>query len=295
MNKNIFKIALTTIGVVCISLIWEGCSSDNKKAQALFGENKDNAAKDTSAIAMRVQKVRDIFNNLPTTIQIMQLLKQTGSHYIIEVPSDPTTVSKYSSKQGQGINLGVYAADLAYAGLFDQKTDASLFLQSANKLATSLGIPDAFNENIISRIEANMANQDSLLTIIINDFWTTDTYLKKNDRQEVSAYLVSGGWVEGMYIATQLAAKSTNNQAMANEIARQKISLQDLSDMLKTYPNSPNMQTLAAQIQKIQDAFAGVTVDASSKEDGPALLTPAQLKTITDAVTALRTQLIQQS
>ncbi|HTA83076.1 MAG TPA: hypothetical protein VK783_09090 [Bacteroidia bacterium] len=294
MKQSISKIALTILAIAFISFTWIGCSNDNKKAQALFGQDGKSDGKDTSAVAMRVQKVKDIFNNLPTTVQIMQLLKKSGSHYIIEVPSDPTVVSKFSSKQGQGINLGIYAADLAYAGLFDQKTDASLFLQSANKLATSLGIPDAFNENIISRIEANMANQDSLLTIILKDFWTTDNYLKKNDRQEVSAYLVSGGWVEGMYIATQLAAK-TNSVDMANEIARQKISLQDLADMMKTYPNSPNMQTLAAQIQKIQDAFAGVTVDASSKEDGPALLTADQLKAITDAVTALRNQLTAQS
>lgn len=294
MRQYISKTLLATIGIVSISLTWTGCSSDNKKAEALFGQNGTQGGKDTSAIAKRVDKVRDIFTNLPSTVQIMQLLKKSGAHYAVDIPNDPMSVSKYSTKQIQALNLGGYAADLAFAGLFDQKDDAGFFLQSANKLSTALGIPDAFNETIISRIENNMANQDSILHIILGDFWTTDTYLKKSDRQEVSAYLVSGGWIEGMYIALQLENK-TNDPKIANEIARQKISLQDLADMLQTYPDSPNMQTLIKQIKEIQTAFASVQVDDKSTEDGPALLTADQLKAITDAVTAMRTQIIKGS
>ncbi|HWY98365.1 MAG TPA: hypothetical protein VNY36_04690 [Bacteroidia bacterium] len=294
MRHYILKSALISLGIISISLAWTGCSSDNKKAEDLFGKNGNNANKDTSAIGQRVRKVHDIFSNLPTTVQIMQLLKKSGSHYTVDIPNDPTAVSKYSTKQTQALNLGVYAADLSFAGLFDQKDDAGFFLQSANKLSGALGIPDAFNDKIISRIENNMANQDSLLSIILSDYWTTDTYLKKNDRQEVSACLVSGGWVEGMYIAVVLANK-THDKSLANEVARQKMSLQSLADMLQTYPNSQNMASLVAQVKKLQDSFAGVTVDANSKEDGPDLLTADQLKAITDAVTAMRTQIIQGS
>jgi hypothetical protein len=293
MVKYNFKTALTLLSLAYISFTWIGCTSDNKKAQALFGQNGDNNNKDTSAMGMRVQKVHDIFSNVPGTVQIMQLLKKSGSHFVGELTSDPSAISKFSTNSVEAINMGAYVADLAYAGLFDDKTDADFSLQAANKLASSLGIPDAFNEAIINRLEANMANQDSLLSIILKDFWTTDTFLQKNNRQEVSACLVSGGWIEGMYIATQLATKS-KNQDLANEVARQKMSLQSLADMIKTYPNSPNMQSLTAQIKQIQDAYAGVQVDANSKDDGPALVTPDQLKAITTAVSTVRAQVTQQ-
>lgn len=294
MKYPFYKNLLAFVALVSIVIMFTGCSNDSKKAEALFGQNGNDASKDTSVIAKRVSKVGEIFGNLPATVQIMQLLKKSGSHYSVDIPNDPTAVSKYVTKQGQALNLGIYAADLAFAGLFDQKDDAGFFLQSANKLSTSLGIPDAFNETIISRIENNMANQDSILHIILSDFWTTDSYLKKNDRQEVSAYLVSGGWIEGMFIALQLENK-TKNPDMANEIARQKVSLQSLADMLQTYPDSPNMRTLIGEIKDIQTAFSSVQADATSKEDGPALLTDAQLKAITDAVSAMRTQIIKGS
>lgn len=293
MKFSVCKTAATVLGAVVISAMWIGCSNDNKKAQTLFGGNGGPSAQDTSAIALRVKKIRHIFSNLPSTIKLMQILKQANAQYAPELTSDPTVVSKYSSMKGQALNLGVYAADLSYAGLFDQKNDASLFLQAANKLASSLGIPDAFNENIISRIEANMANQDSLLTIILQDFWTTDTYLKKNQRQEVSAYLVSGGWVEGLYIATQVAAKS-NSQVIADEIGKQKVSLQDLADMMKTYPDSPGMQSLIAQIKKIQDVYSSVQLPADGEQTGKPILSGDQLKSITDAVTSVRGDILKE-
>ncbi|MGP8216450.1 MAG: hypothetical protein ACLQQ4_12845 [Bacteroidia bacterium] len=294
MRQCILKIVLCFVSIICISFTWIGCSTDSKKAEALFGQNGNDNGKDTSAIAKRVNKVHAMFNNLPSALKVMQLFKKSGSRYAVDIPNDPTLVSKYSTKQAQAINLGIYTQDLSFAGLFNQKDDASFFLESANKLAGSLGIPDAFNENIINRIESNMANSDSLLAIILSDFWTTDTYLKKSDRQEVSAYLVSGGWVEGMYIAAQLEAK-TNNQDIANEMARQKISLDDLAEMLQTYPASQNMTTLIGQIKKIQDVYSGVQVDSTSKEDGPPLLTPDQLKAISESITALRNQMTKSS
>ena len=96
-----------------------------------------------------------------------------------------------------------------------------------------------------------------------------------------------------MYFATQLATK-TKNTSLATEVAKQKMTLQSLSDMLKTYPNSASMQTLTGQLKKIQDAYASVQVDASAKDDGPAILSDDQLKAITDAVAAIRSQLVQQ-
>ena len=144
-------------------------------------------------MGIRVQKVKDIFNDIPPVVTTMQLLKKSGGHFIVELTSDPSAISKFTTNSAQAVNMGAYVSDLVYAGLFDDKTDADFALEAANKLGTSLGIPDAFNKSIIERLEANMANQDSLLDIILKDFWTTDTYLKKNNRQEVSACLVAGG------------------------------------------------------------------------------------------------------
>jgi len=289
MRKNILKI---TAALLAISFIWIGCSNDNKKAQALFGQDNTNTNQDTSAIGIRMAKVKDIFTTVPGTVQIMTLLKAAGSRYTIDIPADPTIVGNYSTVKGQALNLGIYAADLAYAGLYNQKNDASLYLQSANKLSTSLGIPDAFNDKVISRIDANMTNQDSLLTIIMQDFWNTDTFLKKNSRQEVSAYLVAGGWVEGMYIATQIASKSTTGTGVANEVAYMKVTLQDLVDMLRTYPKSQGLQDISAKLSNIQSLYSGVEVDV--KQPVPmdkTILTADQLKAITDAVASLRKEI----
>jgi len=307
MKKNISKTIAATFTVVELLGCLAGCKPDsNKNAQELFSQNSGSGGKDTSTLHTRVSKVRDVFYTIPSSIEISQLLKESGAKYSETFPSDPNNVSKYTSKKGQAINLGIYAADLSYAGIYEQKEESMLYLKCANQLSTALGIPDAFGESTISRINENMNNQDSLLSIITKDYWNTDKYLTNNDRPEVSALIITGGWVEGLFIATQIATHSDKNPALLERIAEQKLSLNDLIDLVSTYPSEPSIQGVTAQLKKIQDAFAGITVENSKTKVSTdstkktttlggtekVVITPEQLKHIADVTAEVRNQII---
>lgn len=288
-------------------MLMAGCRSEsNKSAQELFGQGGNGGTNDTGTLHSRVKQVQNVFYTIPSALEISQLLKESGAQYLEKYPSDPDNVSKYTSQKGQAINLGIYAADLSYAGIYEQKEEAMLYLKCSNQLATALGIPDAFGESTISRIEANMSNHDSLLSIITKDYWNTDSYLKNNDRQQVSALIITGGWIEGLYIATQIAAHSTNNPGLINRVAEQKLSLNDLTQLIATYPSSdPSIQSITAQLKKISDAFAPINVDAkttistdSTKNtttiggNEKVMMTPEQLKNLADVTASVRNQII---
>lgn len=313
MLNNLFlnkmkKKAIRIIGSSFIILtVFTGCKHEDKSAQDVFGQGGNSGTKDTSTSTTRIKKVRGVFYSIPSALEISQLLKESGASYSESYPSNPDNVSKYSSKKGQAVNLGIYAADLSYAGIYEQKEEAMLYLKCANTLATSLGIPDAFGPNTISRIEANMGNRDSLLNIITQDYWNTDSYLKNNDRQEVSALIMAGGWIEGLYLATQIATRSGTNKALMNRVAEQKLSLDDLLDLVNTYPaNEPSIQSIKAQLKKLQDAYAGINVKNSEVKvstdttkntstlggDEKVLMTPEQFKRITDVTAVVRNEII---
>ncbi len=76
-------------------------------------------------------------------------------------------------------------------------------------------------------MQSKMNDRDALLDIISETYWNVDAYLKENDRDNISALMIAGGWVEGLYIATQVA--STNDSPeLRQRIAEQKLSLNDL-------------------------------------------------------------------
>jgi hypothetical protein len=305
MKKNLYRVCSLAFVASGVIIIQPGCKSENgKTAQDLFGQGGSDK-KDTAAMHVRSNKVQSVFYNIPSAVEISQLLKESGAKYSENYPSDPGNVSKYTSQKGESMNLGIYAADLSYAGIYEQKEEAMLYLKCSNQLATSLGIPDAFGESTISRIEANMGNQDSLLKIITEDYWHTDSYLKNNDRQQESAMIMAGGWIEGLYIATQIAAHTNNNPGLVNRVAEQKLSLNDLVGLVSTYPSSdPGVQSVLSQLKKIQDAYAPITVEAKTKistdstkntttigGNEKVLMTPEQLKNITDVTATVRNQI----
>jgi hypothetical protein len=305
MKKNIYC-AFVTLSV--LGGLLSACKSNSGKgADDLIGQGGTSDKNDTATANTRTKKVHGVFYSVPSALEISQLLKESGAGYSESYPSNPDNVSKYSSKRGQSVNLGVYAADLSYAGIYEQKEESMLYLKCANSLATSLGIPNAFGESTISRIQANIGNKDSLLNIITEDYWNTDSYLKNNDRPEVSALIMAGGWIEGLYIATQIASKSKENKGLTNRVAEQKLSLMDLIDLVNTYPaTDPGIQGVKAQLKKLADAYAGITIESSNVKvttdstknsstlggDEKVLMTPEQLKNITDVTAAVRNEII---
>lgn len=304
MKRNFCNVLVTAS---ILSGLLSGCKNNGKGAEDLIGQGGSGAQKDTATSSTRTKKVRGVFYSIPSALEISQLLKESGAGYSEAYPSNPDNVSKYSSKRGQSINLGVYAADLSYAGIYEQKEESMLYLKCANTLATALGIPDAFGESTMTRIEANIGNRDSLLNIITQDYWNTDSYLKNNDRQEVSALIMAGGWIEGLYIATQIASHSGNNTGLMNRVAEQKLSLIDLIDLVNTYPaGEPSIQGVKVQLKKLQDAYAGISVESGNVKvttdstkntstlggDEKVLMTPEQLKNLTEVTAAVRNEII---
>jgi len=277
-----------------------GSSSDSDAIGDSDSTANVSAEKDT--------KAQNVFYSIPSPIETTSLLKAAGAKYNASYLNPIENVSKYSTAASRALNLGVYGSDLSFTSIFDQTQESMLYLRCTNKLATSLGISGAFDENTTSRLEANLDNRDSLLTIISDSYWNADSYLKDNGQPGVSALIIAGGWMEGLYIATQIAA-STKNEEISTRIGEQKLSLDNLVALMDSYKTANegvnDMYTQLSELKKIYDAIpaaaAGETVASTDKTTGTTTignkstykLTPEQLKAISDKAAQIRNKIIQ--
>jgi hypothetical protein len=133
-----------------------------------------------------------------------------------------------------------------------------------------------------------------------------DAYLKENERDNISALMIAGGWVEGLYIATQVTL-TNDNPALRQRIAEQRYSLDDLVSLIDTY-GSDDETLLAvrddlASLQALFNDIPAETGGASSvtQENGvtviggdapPVALNDAQLNAIRDKAAAIRNNYI---
>lgn len=287
---------------MAISLAFVSCSSSTN-------ESEDDEMIDTAAADTKVKdvKAQNVFYSIPSPIETTTLLKTAGAKYNAKYLNPIENVSKYASVASKALNLGVYGSDLSFTSIFDQTQESMLYLRCTNNLATGLGISGAFDETTTSRIEANMQNRDSLLAIISDSYWNADSYLKENGQPGVSALIVAGGWIEGLYIATQIA-NATKNEAIVTRIGEQKLSLDNLIALLDSYKDeNEGVMSVLKSMQELKKIFDGIPVTDSETttsvnvEKGVTTigngssfkLTPDQLKQISDKTASIRNKIIQ--
>ncbi len=272
-----FKTFFNFLSCIAISLLFSACGTKVTEDDVL-------SSADSIAVVQKAKndKVQKIFASIPAQSETTALLRDAGAKYNSKILNPFENTSKYSSVKARALNLGVYGIDLGVTNIFDQTQESMLYLRCTNKMATSLGISGAFDENMSSRIDANSDNKDSLLTIITDSYKSADNYLQENGQAGVSSLMVAGGWIEGIYVASQIAI-STNNEAIINKIGTEKLTLANLISLLESYKKETEG---AADVLKSLNELK-VLFDAA-----PDKLTPEQFKQISDKITEIRNGII---
>lgn len=261
---NLKSITSFAVGIA-IALVIVSCGSSSNDSDAISGNdsaNANNNVKDT--------KAQNVFYSIPSPIETTSLLKGAGAQYNAKYLNPIENVSNYSTVAAKALNLGVYGSDLSFTSIFDQTQESMLYLRCTNKLSSDLGISGAFDETTTSRIESNMENKDSLLAIISDSYWTADSYLKDNGQAGVSALIIAGGWIEGLYIATKVA-NDTKNPEIATRIGEQKLSLNNLVALLEDQKaNNAGIAGVLTPLNELKKIFDGIevkTTDTTVKTD----------------------------
>jgi hypothetical protein len=185
------------------------------------------------------------------------MLNGAGAGYIFNVSNPVENVDRYFTEKQKALNLGVYGADLSYASTYNKSKETQFFLTCTQQLTIDLGINSALNQGLIERVEANINNKDSLHNIISESFYDTFDYLNKNGKGSISVLILAGGWIEGMYLSTQLAIITKNNPDILRGIGEQKDTLEKLLTILRNYKDDPNVTDFILDLEKIDASFQG--------------------------------------
>ena len=289
----------TLLAIAVVALI-ASCNNDS-------GNGSDTNPQDSAAQQEMQKKAKKVFFAIPSPIEMANMIKQSGSNYNKDLLNSKDAVSRYTTNTSMALNLGIYGADLSYTSIFDQTQPSMNYMACAKKLADALGITGAFTPETVDRLEKNVNNKDSLLQIVSDAYLTTDAYLKENERASTSALIIAGGWIEGLYIATKIAGKNSENNVVATRIAEQKSVLENLIALIESYPNDPSLTDVLNQLKSLNELYANVgqaptKTDATTNDaakvttitnDAKAPMTAEQLSAISAKVDAIRSAIIK--
>ncbi len=283
--------------------IISGCGSTEGEHQETTTEEVSIQDLEGAAVSSRKETIKKIFYTIPAPMEMASLIQSSGADFDKDLLNDVENISSYMTQRQKAINLGVYGADLSYTTMFERNKESLFYLSAAKKLAEELGVANIIDDSLISRVEMNKDQKDSLLNIVSDTFWSLNAKFKEDGMEEVSAMVITGGWIEALHLAI---SHVEGNDALRQRIAEQKYSLDDLIKLLASYEQQDMLGELSADLEGLQAVFAEVEInkmktETSKDENGTMVIggtktvtmSDETLAKVVDSIAAIRSKYIQ--
>lgn len=220
--RQVFIFIIASFLIVCCKPSSDKQASDDKNS---FREI------DTSTVLL---KLNNTLFTIPSPYQATYSIKNSNIDFKKSLLNPPDNVSNYVTNFQQAVNIGIYGTDLGYLNIYNQIPDVISYFTVIKKLSQELGIHNALQIEMIDKIEENIDNQDSLLFYLTKTYRQFDSYLKANNRKNIGVLIITGGWIESLYILSHCAVESKNRQ-LINRLGEQKHPLDNLIEILSPY------------------------------------------------------------
>ena len=219
-------------------------------------------------IQITEEAMEDIIQNISSPIEMAALIKDLGLPFSSNNLSDVDEVDIYATSFKMAYTLGMLGADLGYLNVYEKTGSSVTYLTAINKLADGLKVSQFFDFNTIKRLATSNTNIDSLIFMSVHSFNQMDEHLRLTDRSNLSALMVAGVWMEGMYQVTQVS-KNQDNQELSEYIGEQKIILSNILFILKNYESDDQFSSLIRDYEDLKTSFEKVIISYELSDPEP--------------------------
>jgi hypothetical protein len=185
-------------------------------------------------------KMREIYYGLLTPVEVCNIFERLGLHYNDTAILATENQNLYMSSYKAAMNLGVYGVDMGYMKMFGVNRQTVSYFNTIKILSERLNMPDTFLADAIRSLDADISNADTLTGLMNDAYQKIDNHMRLEGNEGTLGLMLMGGWVEAMYLATQLAYDPENpDPQVVGKIAEQKYSLISLLSFMKNYYDDP--------------------------------------------------------
>jgi hypothetical protein len=259
-------------------------------------------------VSIPEEAVINITDNISSPVEIAAMIKSMGVPFSKGFLAPTEYTSNYITSYSQAFALGVFSADLGYLNMYNKTGSVIDYLSTIKNLANSINVGQFFDFTTLKRLATNNSNIDSLKFISVHSFNQMDYSLRMRKRGNLSALIVAGAWIEGIFITVQVA-KDQPDPKLMEKIGEQKIILTDLMLLLSSYAKDPIFKNYVNEFKSIKSKFDDVNITYVSgepqyiEENGMLTIkqteksivniTDTQLKNITETIEGVRNRLIR--
>lgn len=248
---------LKCVLVILISIAITSCGSNNNgnnslDVNSLLEEQSNN-------LDVSPESMRSIIESIPSPIEIAMIIKNSGNGFDQSLLNSQENSSLYNSDKEKALSIGIYSGDLGYINIYEKPFLTVNYLGTIKKLADDINIGQFFDLDLIKRLASNNEKMDSLVFLTTENFNKVDAFLRSQKRTNISVLMVTGTWLEGLYIATK-NYKSGDSPQIREWIGNQKVIIDQLMLGLSAFKNDPYFSQISGDISKLKEIYNNITI-----------------------------------
>lgn len=209
---------------------------------------------------LSAEAIDDISRNISSPVEISEILRRMKVPFSADYLASSIDAERLSTSFDKALKLGILGADLGYLNMYEKTGNSVDILASIKKLADGINVGQFFDFETIKRLSVNRSDLDSLLFLSMDSYNQIDRFLRDKGRGQLSALMITGVWIEGQYLATQVLEQHPDT-LLRNRVGEQKVILNDLLMLLAPYCNAGDeFRDLCAGMQKMKELYRDIRI-----------------------------------
>jgi len=240
--------------IILIMVFTLSCRNGTKEKESfipVFSTYKSDSANKNN-----IPPKNEIFYGILTPVEICTIFNRLGISHNNEILNPISNKDQYLSSSKASINTGIYGVDFGYLKLFGVGQEMIDYMVTIRDMSNKLGVPDKFLTEPLKKINNDISESDTILSLMNDAYIKIEAHLREGGRESTAGLMVMGGWVEAMYIATQLVYNSEKpDPEVIQKIAQQKYTLTSLLSFLKNYYDDPVVVYYSKKLKYLKNYF----------------------------------------
>ncbi len=297
--NSLFPI-IRAIVILGMALSLAACTGSGTSSNNTDGDQNTGMSESTSD-----KTNTETYYLIPSPEELFRFIKDGNLKFSKSILNPTTNVDKYIDTKSKELNFGVYSADLAYVASFNKYQESIDYLGVVRNLSDEISISSVFDKSLVGRIDNIVDDQDSLLKVTNDTYVSIVSYLEGVERQATLAHLVTGGWVESIYIVVNLLDSYEESPKIISLLASQKMVVANLTLYLEQLKENKGIQSTLEDLKPLADFYKSLTTKKSenaktkSNKDtivvggsAETVMTAEQFEVLKKEITKLRNKMI---
>jgi hypothetical protein len=226
-----------------------------RKAKDLFEPAFSTYQTDSTGADLNDRK-NEIFYGILTPVEICAIFNRLGVPYNNATLNPVSNRNLYLSSSKASLNTGIYGVDFGYLKVFGIGQEMIDYMVTIRDMSSKLGIPDNILTEPIKRVQKDISEPDTIMYLMNEAYTKMESHLREGGRESSAGLMVLGGWVEAMFIATQLVYNPAKpDPEVIQKIAEQKYTLTTLLSFMKNYYDDPVVVYYTKKLKYLKNYF----------------------------------------